>query len=311
MIARPPSALPKSPAVTSRNPPADSFTHTGTHPLLPEQSPQQHDETQSSALGAGKSRFVEINRDSAQYSRRFSIGQRVKVDEAGQYVPDPSPDSENGNPISSTGHGSTDTHDSATSTPGGEHVANSSHSPQHIAQGYLTQSSSPRGEEYADVRDHRSRLLALNADIEQHQRAAFSSVAKGEGNRGWVLVGRGMRYFPRARQIDGGTKQDIIWANIDARPHTGVFWLKVLLVGIGLSIISEFQDDPRNLHSLIDCSHTFHWSHCSHGTRIRSLPRFPSASSRQRWIWQRYRSRACTCASNLSRRQSCRLRSLQ
>jgi hypothetical protein len=78
-----------------------------------------------------------------------------------------------------------------------------------------------------------------------------------------------------------------------------------------LSIISEFQDDPRSLHSLMNCSHTFHCSHCSNGTRIRSLPWFPSASSNQRWIRQRYRSRACTCASTLSRRQSCRLRSLQ
>ena len=40
-------------------------------------------------------KFVEINRDSALFGgKRFEIGQRIKVDELGQYVLDPSPNSE-------------------------------------------------------------------------------------------------------------------------------------------------------------------------------------------------------------------------
>ena len=44
------------------------------------------------------SRFVEVNRDSSLFSKRFSIGQRIKVNEQGQYVADPSPESEHTNP---------------------------------------------------------------------------------------------------------------------------------------------------------------------------------------------------------------------
>ncbi|WVF70155.1 hypothetical protein IAT40_004943 [Kwoniella sp. CBS 6097] len=42
----------------------------------------------------GETRFHEINRDSAMYGGRFDIGQRIKLDDAGNYVPDPSPESE-------------------------------------------------------------------------------------------------------------------------------------------------------------------------------------------------------------------------
>ncbi|ORX33503.1 hypothetical protein BD324DRAFT_658318 [Kockovaella imperatae] len=90
------------------------------------------------------SRFVEVNRDSSLFSKRFSIGQRIKVNEHGEYVPDPSPDSEAANPLSSTSH---DDHESVTPTHM-DRQANGSSPVERVPQ---NSSSGSSGDSQADL----------------------------------------------------------------------------------------------------------------------------------------------------------------
>ena len=267
-----------------------------------------------------QSRFLEVNRDSSLFSKRFSIGQRIKIDDLGQYVPDPSPESEGNNPLgsstshvglggtgSSHGHGnppSSHGHDlyseagpSSAAHPGaaaeeevdsrGEALEDSRHAstgavpsrgsadflrlqegPQRrveiqsglpelqpgperraqvlapptaavVASARASQEeTSPLGLNYEDIRETRARMKALNAEITSFQQRAFGFIATGEGVIGWVIVGRGVRYLAGAQRIEGNTREDILWANVGSRTREGLFWVKILAIGIVLGIIS-------------------------------------------------------------------------
>ena len=88
-----------------------------------------------------QSKFVEVNRNSSLFSKRFSIGQRIKVNEEGQYVSDPSPESEGGNPLGS--NGSHDGHGGLASSEGHEGLASSSSHQNHRAAPHSDDLPSP------------------------------------------------------------------------------------------------------------------------------------------------------------------------
>ena len=164
--------------------------------------------------------------------KRFSIGQRIKVDEHGQYVPDPSPTSEHTDPISP-----------ATSEvvlqPGPSRQvqlqpppdASQSQRPSH-------EETSPLGHQYNDVKEFRTRLKALNVEVEQCQQKAFGQVAQGRV-KGWMVVGKNMRFLPFAQVVEGRTKEDVLWNNVGRQSGEMWFWIKIGCIGLVLAAISE------------------------------------------------------------------------
>jgi hypothetical protein len=83
------------------------------------------------------SRFLEMTRNSGTFSyKRFSLGQRVRIDSMGKYIPDPSPASEHSNPLSTAGSASLRTGDPPTPPSLNPHPiqrANQHRHPSHIA----------------------------------------------------------------------------------------------------------------------------------------------------------------------------------
>ncbi|WVQ68925.1 uncharacterized protein L199_007134 [Kwoniella botswanensis] len=223
------------------------------------------------------SKFKEINRDSAMYGGRFDIGQRIKMDQTGNWVPDPSPQSEQTNefdtspdtshegPTSERGRNSSDPphSDEATSgmsttpiissptSPGPPVSPTSPYSPEELGQRprIPTRSShrvskegtSPLAAHYATIRGTRARFKELNMEIEGMQKQKFAEIASTTaGIKGWIIVGKGVRWLPHAELIEGCTKEDILWQNAGAptrKKDQRTFWLKVLLSGGVMSII--------------------------------------------------------------------------
>ncbi|OCF59137.1 hypothetical protein L486_03638 [Kwoniella mangroviensis CBS 10435] len=226
---------------------------------------------------ASDSKFKEINRDSAMYGGRFDIGQRIKMDQTGNWVPDPSPQSEGTNELDTTpdtshegptnerGRDSSDPPHSGEATrglstppiissptsPGPPISPTSPYSPEELGQRprMPTRSShrvsregtSPLAAHYASIRETRARFKELNMQIENMQKQKFAEIASTTADiKGWIVAGKGVRWLPYAELIEGYTREDILWQNAGAstgKKDEQTFWLKVLLSGGVLSII--------------------------------------------------------------------------
>ncbi|WWD00248.1 hypothetical protein V866_007157 [Kwoniella sp. B9012] len=223
------------------------------------------------------SRFKEINRDSAMYGGRFDIGQRIKMDQTGNWVPDPSPQSEETNaldtspetshegPTSERGRNSSDPphSDEATrgmnttpiisspTSPGPPVSPTSPYSPEELdhrpriptrsSHRVSREGTSPLAAHYASIRETRARFKELNMEIEGMQKQKFAEIASTTADiKGWIVVGKGVRWLPNAELIEGYTKEDILWQKAGAptrKKDQRTFWLKVLLLGGVMSII--------------------------------------------------------------------------
>lgn len=192
-------------------------------------------------------RFMEINRDSAQFGRRFRIGQRIRVDKQGMYVPDESPGTDESHRMSGDGLLS------ATTLSSLEGSAEDFQTPPRTATMPLypepdTPTVPPpsvallaerqRHEEYdAEIAKYRNRFKALNAEIEVLQQDTFTKVASAQPVLGWIIVGRGVEWLPHAQEIEGATKEDILWQHSDKPGGEKAFYIKVAVVGLLLSLI--------------------------------------------------------------------------
>jgi calcium permeable stress-gated cation channel len=67
------------------------------------------------------------------------------------------------------------------------------------------------GSVYGDISQWRSRLKAINAEIEEAQHQCYTDIASGAHVKGWLMVGRGLRFVPGAQLIEGRAKEDIRW----------------------------------------------------------------------------------------------------
>lgn len=215
-------------------------------------------------------RFHEINRDSGVFGRRFNIGQRIKVDEQGQYVPDPSPDSsDEGHRFSHEGILSATTLSSRDGTiPEGSAFPSEDHTPptevppsdvqphspipsqsQHLQREPVNVDSAgtgqipppldlrPKERHDPDVEAYRTQFKALNEEISILQQDTFASISRADPVLGWILVGRGVEYLPGAQVIEGRTREDILWSDLD-RPHGEKrYFLEVSLIGLLFLII--------------------------------------------------------------------------
>ncbi|KZP25372.1 hypothetical protein FIBSPDRAFT_820851 [Athelia psychrophila] len=67
------------------------------------------------------------------------------------------------------------------------------------------------GSVYGNISHWRSRLKAINAEIEEAQRQGYSNIAEGSHIKGWLLIGRGLRFIPGTQLIEGRAKEDVRW----------------------------------------------------------------------------------------------------
>ncbi len=85
----------------------------------------------------------------------------------------------------------------------------------------------------------RARLKDVNLEIADVQRECYNDIADGARVRGWLLVGRGLRFVPGVALIEGRAKEDIRWdelQNEGTLVRSLAFWSVVGTVGLLLGI---------------------------------------------------------------------------
>ena len=98
------------------------------------------------------------------------------------------------------------------------------------------------GEIYNDICTWRAKLKSINDEIADVQRDGYNDIADGARIKGWLLVGRGLRYLPGIQLIEGRAKEDIRWdelQNEGGRERTVGFWLVMGVVALLLGVGSE------------------------------------------------------------------------
>jgi hypothetical protein len=101
------------------------------------------------------------------------------------------------------------------------------------------------GTVYGDISNWRTRLKAINAEIADAQRDSYNDIADGARIKGWLMVGKGIRFLPGIELIDGRSKEDIRWDELQHQGSAGnrtVYWTLVaflcLLLAAGLSAVA-------------------------------------------------------------------------
>ena len=88
---------------------------------------------------------------------------------------------------------------------------------------------------YRDISEARSALKALNAEINDLQQEGFNHVAEGTNIKGWLIFGRGIRYIPGVQMIEGRSKEDIRWQELQRGGTTGrmiMWWILIVIIGL-------------------------------------------------------------------------------
>ncbi|WVQ97737.1 hypothetical protein IAU59_004851 [Kwoniella sp. CBS 9459] len=186
---------------------------------MPDGTTVSHPTQETASPNQAETRFHEINRDSAMYGGRFDIGQRIKLDEEGNYVPDPSPESEETHDLRS---GMSEPKEGARSpalsltgpqdaykaqlspispkparrsslTAPGTPFATAPNSPLSPRSGASLRPTLPTiasshrhsgapsalAGHYTDIRGSRARFKELNGEIERMQQSTFADIAGG------------------------------------------------------------------------------------------------------------------------------------
>lgn len=111
---------------------------------------------------------------------------------------------------------------------------------------------------YNDISLWRGKLKVINNEIADVQRDCYNDIADGARVKGWLMVGRGLRFLPGIELIEGRAKEDVRWdelQNEGGRMRTFAFYSIVVIVGVLLGICSEwtptsntigFTDSPRS-----------------------------------------------------------------
>lgn len=96
---------------------------------------------------------------------------------------------------------------------------------------------------YADINTWRSRLKTINAEISAAQSVSYSDIADGARIKGWLLVGKGLRFIPGIQLIEGRAKEDIRWDELQtdgAVLGRMTYWTTVITVSIMLGFGCAF-----------------------------------------------------------------------
>ncbi|CAG7846308.1 SubName: Full=Uncharacterized protein {ECO:0000313/EMBL:CCA69647.1} [Serendipita indica DSM 11827] len=92
---------------------------------------------------------------------------------------------------------------------------------------------------YTDIRHWRGALKAINKEIADAQEQGYEDLAQGRGIKGWILVGKGLRFLPGVEMIEGRSKEDIRWDEIQRGGgfwSNIAFWTAVFVIGMFLGI---------------------------------------------------------------------------
>ena len=92
---------------------------------------------------------------------------------------------------------------------------------------------------YADIRRWRGALKRINREIGDAQERGFQDIAEGRNLKGWILVGRGLRFLRGAQIIEGRTKEDVRWEELQVQGGVWsgvVFWVMVFIIGVLLGV---------------------------------------------------------------------------
>ncbi|KAG8890809.1 hypothetical protein FRB98_004854 [Tulasnella sp. 332] len=91
---------------------------------------------------------------------------------------------------------------------------------------------------YSSISVARTRLKSLNAEINDTQQETFNNISEGIRIKGWIMYGRGLRYIPGMQMIEGRSKDDVRWNELQAgggRLSTLAWWVLVSMVGVCLA----------------------------------------------------------------------------
>jgi len=93
---------------------------------------------------------------------------------------------------------------------------------------------------YADINQWRTKLKAINLEISEVQTESYNDIADGARIKGWLMIGRGLRYIPGIQLIEGRAKEDIRWdelQNEGSMMRSVGFWTAVVTFAIILAVI--------------------------------------------------------------------------
>ncbi|KAJ3936119.1 MAG: hypothetical protein NXY57DRAFT_886512 [Lentinula lateritia] len=101
------------------------------------------------------------------------------------------------------------------------------------------------GDIYSSITEWRSKLKAINLEISNAQRDSYNDIADGARIKGWLLIGRGLRYIPGVELIEGRAKEDVRWDVLQNERTTldsAAMWVCTFLAAIvlGSGIVTIF-----------------------------------------------------------------------
>ncbi|KIM28865.1 hypothetical protein M408DRAFT_16235 [Serendipita vermifera MAFF 305830] len=88
---------------------------------------------------------------------------------------------------------------------------------------------------YTEIRHWRGELKAINKEIADVQETDFQDLAEGRNIKGWILVGKGLRFLPGIEMIEGRSKEDIRWDELQRSGGVWsdiAFWIAVCVIGL-------------------------------------------------------------------------------
>jgi len=101
---------------------------------------------------------------------------------------------------------------------------------------------------YASITEWRSKLKIINIEIAEAQRECYNDIAAGGRIKGWLMVGRGLRFIPGIQLIEGRAKEDIRWdvlqnerSSLDTAVLLSIIVLVSVLLGAGCEYL-EFMN---------------------------------------------------------------------
>ena len=95
------------------------------------------------------------------------------------------------------------------------------------------------GQIYADINHWRWKLKVINTEIAEVQRESYNDIADGARIKGWLMVGRGLRYLKGVELIEGRAKEDIRWDELQTHrdwTRDALYWSSVIMIGVFLAI---------------------------------------------------------------------------
>lgn len=156
------------------------------------------------------------------------------------------------------------------------------------------------GHIYSDINMWRGKLKAINTEIGEVQRECYNDIADGARIRGWLVVGRGLRFLPGIQLIEGRAKEDIRWdelQNEGGPMRTTAFWSIVITFGILLGICrTSYTSHDAGQVFTYERSDCCSWFNRGFSTGVRALLPVPPTNILGQLSRIRYSHRAsCSC----------------